>query len=151
MAMSRECCLEELGEIIRKLVRAFQMFERDRVKVLGFTFSQCYALLEVARDEGLTMNDLSERMNLDGSTMTRVVDVLVRDGWLERNRPEEDRRVVRVFLTEKGRRMASRLEESIEAYYRDVLKNLPAGHVDEVLESMRHLLDALRKSNPRCC
>lgn len=149
--MDRECCLEELGEIIRKLVRAFQMFERDQVRVLGFTFSQCYALLEVAREEGLSMNDLSDRMNLDGSTMTRVVDILVRDGWLERARPEVDRRVVRVSLTGKGREMASRLEENIEAYYRKVLENLPAGQVDTVLESTRQLLHALRKSNPRCC
>lgn len=149
--MERECCLEELGEVIRRLVRAFQMFERDQVRVLGFTFSQCYALLEVAREEGLSMNDLSGRMNLDGSTMTRVVDILVRDGWLDRTRQEDDRRVVRVSLTEEGRAMASRLEENIEAYYRDVLENLPKGQVDAVLESMRHLLRALRKSNPRCC
>jgi DNA-binding MarR family transcriptional regulator len=149
--MERECCLEELGEVIRKLVRAFQMFERDQVRVLGFTFSQCYALLEVAREEGLSMNDLSDRMNLDGSTMTRVVDILVRDGWLDRSRQEDDRRVVRVSLTKEGRAMASRLEKNIEAYYRDVLENLPRGQVDAVLESMRHLLGALRKSNPRCC
>jgi DNA-binding MarR family transcriptional regulator len=149
--VSRECCLEELGELIRRLVRAFQMFERDQVKVLGFTFSQCYALLEAAREEGLSMNDLSDRMNLDGSTMTRIVDILVRDGWLERTRPENDRRVVRVSPTEKGKAMASRLEENIEAYYRKVLENLPAGQVDTVLVSIKLLLQALRKSNPRCC
>lgn len=49
------------------------------------------------------MNQLSERMSLARSTMTRVVDTLVRDGILERVRDREDRRLVEVQLTEKGK------------------------------------------------
>jgi DNA-binding MarR family transcriptional regulator len=148
---ARDCCLEEMGELVRRLVRAFQMFERDRVRVLGFTFSQCYTLLEVSREDGISMNDLSERMNLDCSTMTRVVDLLVRDGWLERRRGSDDGRKRLVYLTAGGSSMASRIREDIEAYYREVLSNLPEGRVDEVLGAAMLLQEALRKSNPNCC
>jgi len=147
----RDCCLEEMGELVRRLVRAFQMFERDRIRVMGFTFSQCYTLLEASREDGLSMNDLSERMNLDCSTMTRVVDLLVRDGWLERRRGSDDRRKMLVYLTAEGKSMASRIREDIEAYYREVLGNLPEGRVDEVLGAAMLLQEALRKSNPNCC
>ena len=97
------------------------------------------------------MNELSERMNVDGSTMTRVVDLLVRDGWLVRRREDDDRRVVRVFLAEKAGEAVSRLRDNLDAYYGNIVKNLPEGRVEEVLAVSELLLSALKRSNPKCC
>ena len=145
------CCRAEVGELVQRLVRAFQLFERDHIRVLGFTSTQGYALLEVSERPGVTMNELSERMNVEGSTMTRVVDLLVRDGWLVRRREDDDRRVVRVFLAEKAGEAVSRLRDNLDAYYGNIVKNLPEGRVEEVLAVSELLLSALKRSNPKCC
>jgi DNA-binding MarR family transcriptional regulator len=57
----------------------------------------------VARD-GLKSSEVAARGVSTPATVTSVVDTLVRDGYLERRREDEDRRVVRLFVTEAGRR-----------------------------------------------
>ncbi|MDP4090217.1 MAG: MarR family transcriptional regulator [Bacillota bacterium] len=146
-----DCCVDEVGEMVQKLVRVFQLFERDQIKVHGFTSSQCYTLIEILKAGNLTMNELSDKMNLDTSTMTRVIDKLVRDGYIERDRDEADRRVVIVTLTDKGRESTEELSASVNEYYKKIISNIPLGKVDDILNSISVLLKAFEKANPNCC
>ena len=57
----------------------------------------------VARD-GLKSSEVTARGWSTPATVTSVVDTLVRDGYVERHRDDEDRRVVRLFVTDAGRR-----------------------------------------------
>jgi MarR family transcriptional regulator, organic hydroperoxide resistance regulator len=145
------CCVEEVGEVVQKLVRVLQMFERDQVKPYGFTSTQCYVLLEILKVQSLTMNELSDKLNLNSSTMTRVIDNLVRDGYITRTRDEVDRRIVLVSLTNEGIEAAKTLNESVNNYYKKIIAGIPEGQVDNVLNSVNLLLDAFRKANPNCC
>jgi DNA-binding MarR family transcriptional regulator len=145
------CCVDEVGEMVQKLVRVFQLFERDQIKVHGFTSSQCYTLIEILKAVSLTMNELSEKMNLDTSTMTRVIDKLVRDGFVERDRYESDRRVVVVKLTDKGYEAATRLHTSVNEYYKKIISSIPIGQTEDILDSISVLLQAFEKANPNCC
>ena len=54
--------------------------------------------------DGLKSSEVAARGWSTPGTVTSVVDTLVRDGYVERRRDGEDRRVVRLFLTEEGRR-----------------------------------------------
>ena len=148
---SSECCTEDVGILIQKLVRVMQIFERDQIKPFGFTTSQCYVLLELKKNQGLTMNELSEKMNLSTSTMTRIISNLVRDGYIEREKDQSDRRIVIVKLTEEGIMAAEKLDESIMNYYQKIVYNLPEGKVEEVLNSVELLINAFEKANPNCC
>ena len=146
-----ECCMEDVGTMVQKLVRVMQIFERDQVKPFGFTTSQCYVLLELKKSNNLTMNELSDKMNLNTSTMTRIINNLVRDGYIDRVRDESDRRMVIANLTEEGMKAAENLDESIINYYRKIVNNLPKGQVEEVLKSVELLINAFEKTNPNCC
>jgi MarR family transcriptional regulator, organic hydroperoxide resistance regulator len=145
------CCVDEVGEMVQKLVRVFQLFERDQIKVHGFTSSQCYSLIEILKSDRLTMNELSDKMNLDTSTMTRVIDKLVRDELIKRERDESDRRMVLVSLTEKGQEAASKLNTSVNEYYKKIISSIPIGKTDEVLNAVSILLKAFDTANPNCC
>lgn len=147
---SENCCVEEVGTMVQRLVRIIHLFERDQIKPYGFTTSQCYVLVELKKNN-LTMNELSEKMNLTTSTMTRIINNLVRDGLIERTRDKEDRRVVVVGLTSNGVAVANQLESSIIEYYGKIVANLPAGQIDEVLKSVSLLIEAFDKANPNCC
>lgn len=146
-----KCCVREVGELVQRLVRVFQLFERDQIKVHGFTSSQCYTLLELLKQKNISMNELSNKMNLDTSTMTRVIDNLVRDELVKRVRDETDRRFVVVELTSKGQSVSQSLSQSIEAYYQRIIENLPLGQTEQVLTSVQLLLTAFEKANPHCC
>lgn len=145
------CCVDEVGLMIQKLVRAFQLFERDQIKTHGFTTSQCYAMLELYKSGSLTMNELSEKMNLNSSTMTRILDNLVRDKYVLREKDESDRRIVVVGLSYSGRKAAKDLDTAVKEYYKKIIANIPKGQVDDVLKSVNILQKAFEKANPNCC
>lgn len=149
--MDENCCVAEVGEMVQKLVRVFQLFERDQIKVHGFTSSQCYSLIEILKSGSLTMNELSDKMNLDTSTMTRVIDKLVRDELIKRYRDEADRRMVLVTLTDKGIEAATKLNSSVNEYYKKIISSIPSGKTNEVLNAVSVLLKAFETANPNCC
>lgn len=150
-AVNDTCCVDEVGDMVRKLVRMFQLFERDQIKVHGFTTTQCYTLLEIDKSGSIPMNALSEKMNLNSSTMTRILDNLVRDGFIVRQKSPEDRRLVLVALSDKGKASAKQLNASVNGYYKKVIESIPEGRLEEVLKSADLLVHAFEKSNPNCC
>jgi len=138
-------CVEDIGDLLQKTVRIFQLYEREQIKQHGFTSSQCYILLEVLKHESLTMNEISSKMKLEISTITRITDNLVRDKFLVRQRAIQDKRIVEAVLTEQGKQAALNLKESIMKNYQEVISYLPRGHVREVMSSVELLLIALGK------
>nr|AYM52850.1 MarR family transcriptional regulator [Myxococcaceae bacterium MCy9487] len=80
---------------------------------LQFTPPQVHALLWLGVDGTLTMGELAKRLGVTEKTVTGVVDRLEREGHLQRERGEADRRVVRCRLTEKGQQTFSKLDRSM--------------------------------------
>jgi DNA-binding MarR family transcriptional regulator len=55
--------------------------------------------------DGLKSSDVAARGWSSPGTLTSVVNTLVREGYVERRRDAGDRRVVRLYVTDKGRRI----------------------------------------------
>lgn len=145
-----DCCIDEIGEMMQGLVRTLHMFERIQISQRGYTNSQCYILLNIYKNDALPMKELSEKMNLDNSTITRIVNNLVRDGLIEREHSKEDRRVVLVKLSNKGIKEAEQLNKEVLEYYRLIIKEIPEGKVIDVVEAIKILSEAFTKAKPYC-
>ena len=95
--------------------------------------------------EPLTMGELSSELDVPMSTATRIVDGLVRGGMAERVNDTNDRRVVRVGMSQNGRE----LYETGMAYNKQritkLLKNFTAQEQAQLLGLMTKLFDALLK------
>jgi DNA-binding MarR family transcriptional regulator len=87
--------IAKFRETIGRLFQSFNALQRGEKRCFGVTMSQCM-MLELLEQEGPKMvRELADRLGLDTSTASRVVDVLVRDGLLRRRRDEKrDRRPV---------------------------------------------------------
>ena len=57
--------------------------------------------------DGLKSSDVAARGWSSPGTLTSVVNTLVREGYVERRSDAEDRRVVRLFVTDKGRQVCA--------------------------------------------
>jgi DNA-binding MarR family transcriptional regulator len=107
----------------------------------GFVFRILILLSQSV--EPLTMSELSSELNVPMSTATRIVDGLVRSGMAERVNDSNDRRVVRVGMSQNGRE----LYETGMAYNKQriakLLKNFTAEEQAQLLKLMNKLFDAL--------
>lgn len=70
-----------------------------------------------------TMTDVADKLGITVGTLTTAINRLVNKGYVERNRSEEDRRVVEIGLSKKGR-LAFKIHE---AFHREMVKNMIEG------------------------
>jgi len=84
------------------------------------THTQWVPLFRLSRGECTTQNELTRELQVDPGAVTRALDRLEAKGLLRRVRSTEDRRVVRLELTEEGQRLSQVvppvLAESLNAH-----------------------------------
>ena len=76
---------------------------RPFLEELDITYSQYLVMMVLWENEGLTVNQIGEKLFLDSGTLTPLLKRLEAKSYLERKRKKEDERVVEVFLTGAGR------------------------------------------------
>lgn len=138
-----------LRELIRVLVRNLGILEKGESSCCGATISNCHAIVEIGREEEISLNELSELLNLDNSTMSRTVNNLVKQGFVIRDIHSEDRRYVKIKLTDEGHKVFKTIETSMEAYYKNILNSIPEDKREQVLDSLILLVSAVEKNE--CC
>ncbi|MGL3212417.1 MarR family winged helix-turn-helix transcriptional regulator [Bradyrhizobium sp. BR 1433] len=94
-----------LGEVFR-LIRVYADKEAARY---GITRAQWAVLSKVERQEGLKQTELAELLEVQPITLTRLIDKLCDNGWIERRSDENDRRVNRLYLKKAARPLLGKL------------------------------------------
>jgi MarR family transcriptional regulator, transcriptional regulator for hemolysin len=94
-----------LGEV-QRLVRAYADKEAAR---FGITRAQWAVLAKVERNEGMKQTELAEQMEMQPITLTRLIDKLCENDWIERRGDASDRRVNRLYLLKTGRALLGKL------------------------------------------
>ncbi|KEO81571.1 MarR family winged helix-turn-helix transcriptional regulator [Tumebacillus flagellatus] len=98
--------MDEISEIIaslRELKRVFFRLMQQDAEAVGITGLQLMVIRTLAHHENITLNELAEKTQLTASTMSGVVDRLVKAGLVGRERSEHDRRALVLHLTDAGR------------------------------------------------
>src|SRR4029434_2759923 len=94
-----------LGQVHR-MMRAYAARQAARY---GITRAQWAVLAKVERTEGLKQSELAEQMEMQPITLTRLIDKLCDNGWIERRGDESDRRVNRLYLRKAARPLLGKL------------------------------------------
>jgi DNA-binding MarR family transcriptional regulator len=138
-------------ELLR-VIRLFGIYERDAVCCGTVTVGQCVAL-QVLRDGAQDNASLAARLGLSPSATTRLVDGLVKRGWVQRSQSEADRRQVQIGLTSAGRDEAGRLRGLTESAVDAVMAEVPEAERAGVERSLRVLGVAMERARdaPRGC
>jgi DNA-binding MarR family transcriptional regulator len=115
----------------------------------GLTLSDFEVLLRLARADDRRMRrvDLAGQILLSPSGVTRLLDGLERQGFVERASCDTDRRVVYAVLTDSG---LDRLRTAAESHFAQVDTVFRSRYEPEELASLTALLDRLGVSEPDC-
>jgi DNA-binding MarR family transcriptional regulator len=123
----------EFGELLAAFLIDLQALFRKQVAGGGLTLPQVLLLTSIP-EEGTDMSGLSRSLGVDNSTATRLIDVMVRQGWIKKVRDERDRRVTRIALTNSGKTIRSVVDEKIEKFGKQLYESIPLEDHDEVKE-----------------
>jgi DNA-binding MarR family transcriptional regulator len=109
---------------------------------MGLDAAPLSALIKLWRQDGLTITELGDKLFLKASTITSLVDRMERDGLVRRERNQDDRRVVKIFLTKK----ATDLEAQMPSFEEYIYKKIKDKITDEETELLIKLLNKLESS-----
>ena len=133
----------------RKTLRLFERLTAQQLKedscCQGVTLAQCHTILEIEDLGQATTVELSKRLGLDKSTLSRTIDGLVNIGLLERVAHPTDRRFNLLSLTTKGQEVADQINQSNDDFYRRVFDGIASERHDEVIDNFEKLVWAMRR------
>ncbi|HEY8346578.1 MAG TPA: MarR family transcriptional regulator [Symbiobacteriaceae bacterium] len=106
-------------------------------------------LKQVNHHPGITLSELARRAESAKSYVSRMVDSLVAEGYLERRPDPADQRLIRLFPTDLARSRLDALESRIREEWAQVTAELSQADTEAVVRSFRVLLEALRRTRNR--
>ncbi|MBD3287984.1 MarR family transcriptional regulator [candidate division KSB1 bacterium] len=140
-----------LSDIMNQIIQKMIVMDRAEKFCYGVTLSQAYTIDILHQQEQLTMNELSQKLGLAISTLTRIIDVLVREQIVYRAQSDLDRRKVLIGLTDKGKELAEKLQKCSCEFWAKVFDSIPAIKRTELESNLNVLLQALNSINKSHC
>ena len=135
----------EFGELLKALLLDLQSLFRFQVSNPDLTHPQILLLSSIS-DEGVDMSSLSKQMGVDNSTMTRLIDVLIRNGWAIKYKNKKDGRVVMVEITKKGEILQEEIDKNIDKFGYEIYNSISPEDREEVMEILTEFHRVLSKN-----
>ncbi len=110
---------------IRQIIREVDTYSKRLASEYGITVPQLVCLAKIDERGPLALKDLAEQAFLSSSTVVGIVDRLERQELVQRERSVRDRRLVRVYLTEKGKELLANSPSPLHEALAAALERLP--------------------------
>jgi DNA-binding MarR family transcriptional regulator len=127
---------------IREKVNRRIIADMENHGIQGIVTSHGDILHALNRTPRLTMAEIASIIGKDKSTVTALVDKLVRLGYVSKERDTQDSRVVYVILTEKG----YELKPVFEEISKDILEVFYTGITEKEKEDLFYVLNKIYRN-----
>lgn len=108
----------------------------------GISQVQWTALYYLGKYENISQIELSSLMNLKPSSVARLLDRMEKEGYLTRNRNLEDKRVINLKITDKGKKKREEIIPEAERFS-EMIRD---GISDEHIEIFKNILKTMSKN-----
>ena len=149
MDRTRESAGDPSLAVIREMVRAYQAFSEFSaadIKRFGLTGPEFDVLVTLGNRPGMTFKDIGENTLITKTTLTGVVDRLEKKNLVQRRACSEDRRCIRVVLTDKGDQVFRQVFPEHVARLSERLSEMAAEERDQLLAGLKRLRKVLSAS-----
>tara|TARA_R110002072_G_scaffold289831_2_gene457119 strand:- start:62788 stop:63267 length:480 start_codon:yes stop_codon:yes gene_type:complete len=128
--------LQGFGFVIHDIARLLRSRFDRRAQPLGLTRAQWSVLVHLRRQDGIRQADLATLLEMQPISLTRLIDRLVKKGYVERRCDPKDRRANRVYLTREVTPILNRLRDLGKEVREEALSGIPT-------EDRMHFMETL--------
>jgi DNA-binding MarR family transcriptional regulator len=115
------------------------------LKKYGLDNSRRRILLALNAKPRASVSDLSEMVVSKMSTTTKIVYRLKDEGLVDTYSCEDDARITRVILTEKGNQMTQKINDLTNIVLEQSFEGLTPLQIEKMIESLRHIFQNLAR------
>ena len=140
--LRREEAVRESIPVLAPLGLAFKRMMAMVERETGLSAPKWFVLVILSRRDGIGQGEVSQLFEVDPSRVTRIAQALEGDGLVRRERDPEDNRVVRMYLTDEGRRWLRELPD----LNRRIERRIRSVFSDEEHEELQRMLGLLAEA-----
>lgn len=126
-----------IEENLRRFCFKIKKKGREILNDVEITPPQFEALQHLIFQENMTIGELSSKMFLACSTVTDLLDRMERNDLVKRVKDENDRRIVRIVVLDKGHELLEKVMENRRSYIQDILDGFDEDIVDAIDRSFK--------------
>ncbi len=132
--------IHKLHQIVHKKLI---MYIRKMLKPYDFSRGEFPVLFKlIKKGDGKTQKELCEALHISKSTISKVIDSLVEKGYLVREKDPDDKRAVRIYLTDKK----DEIEDLIRKIDRRAEDRMLEGFQEDEKEALRNFLERIMEN-----
>lgn len=135
----------QLADLTFRLLTSCHEKEERLAKQYGLTQAEFRCLRQIHEREMVKNKDIAERMHLSASRLTRIIDGLVEKGYVKREIEPNDRRNMRLYLSEKGFAFVHNINSAYVDIHSQILQDIDSLQHRPLINAMTHLLSALER------
>jgi len=128
--------------LLSQVAQTFRSLADTFMDQIGLHRAQAIVLCRLFVQDGLTQSEIAEQLGVQGATVTTMLQRMEEAGLVARRRDSDDNRLVRVYLTETGRRQ----ERAINAQFMKVEEATFAGLSPQDRVSLRRMLKQMLRN-----
>ncbi|MDD3898774.1 MAG: MarR family transcriptional regulator [Syntrophomonadaceae bacterium] len=128
---------------MRAVMKKIDKHLSSQLEAYGVSIPQMFVLTCLYDENGITLKEIGNRTLIDSSSMTVLVDKLEKDNLVERHLDAEDRRAIRVLITEKGQAIAEEMVKIGTEFNAQLYDMLGVGNQKEFTHGIKNILNGL--------
>jgi MarR family transcriptional regulator for hemolysin len=141
----------DLTTSLVRLARSYRLGVDGALTGLGLSDALALPVVLLGRrPDGVRQNVLADELGVEGPSLVRLLDKLVKDGLVERWEDPSDRRAKTVHLTNAGRAHAQRASQALDAFRANLLEGVSTADLEacrRVFEQMETRLGAAKREH----
>ena len=139
--------VESIGKLTAAIHRNVQIILNNKLKGISIGSGQHDFFYVISLKEGISQKELSEWLYISKSTTAKAVKNLITHGYIRKEKDVDDKRYDRLYLTEKGREISTRMNETFMEVVEITTRNLSQSEIEQSKTLLKKILNNVLEEN----
>jgi len=137
-----------IRDLLNRLNKTINTVTARELGKFGLTLPQLLVIRQLVH-ERKTIGQISKAVDLSYSTVSGIIDRLEREELVERERDEQDRRVVWIRTTPKLKEFKNQVPIFSEEFYNEMFRDFSEGELDSIIITLETLIQKIEKAEEK--
>lgn len=139
----------QINDLLKSINKSINRSLVKRTEVAKISPSVISVMMNLSDGKPKSLKELSTSAGLANSTVSGIVERLVKDDMLNQVQDMEDRRRVMISATDKALKVQEKINQKYREYVEHVLKDVSSDDIDIIVKGLAKLNDVITESKKK--
>lgn len=141
--------MKSIGRYISILYRKNLVYLNTVLSQYGITAGEYPFLFCLYKNDGFSQEEISSYLMIDKSATTRAVNSLIEKGLIKKEKDISDKRVYRIFLTDKATSIKGDIQKHLAAWTDFLLEGEDPSEIETTFKILGNMIDKVKNIDIR--